>query len=346
MKPEEDNVPLNYGITNYGADYTLEILSNMLDRGEIKIPHFQRGYVWDKRRASALIESFLLGLPVPQIFLYRAKKSQDLLVIDGQQRLKSINYFLNGKWKNQVFKLKGVDKLKGTDETWENKAFEDLSVRDKRRLKNTILRSSIFEQNSPEDDGDSSIFKVFHRLNSGGMNLNQQEIRNCIYHGEIVSFLKELNEIPEWRKILNGIPPDKRYRDIELILRMLSLCEKWEHYKPPMKNFMNDWMKENQNISADKQEQLKNTFSSIINSVLSCTEPEKAFRIDNKGKVNIQVTDSIFVALSKSDDMANSMLNYSVLLKDKDYIDIIKGQPTTSEQNVMGRIRKAMEVLK
>lgn len=78
----------SYEIRTYGADYTLEVLSNKIDEKEIRIPSFQRRYVWKQDRASRLIESFLLGLPVPQVFLFR--RENDLLVVDGQQRLKTI----------------------------------------------------------------------------------------------------------------------------------------------------------------------------------------------------------------------------------------------------------------
>ena len=76
-----------YKINTYGADMTLEILAKKIHEKEVSVPPFQRRYVWPIKKASRLIESFLLGLPVPQIFLFRREKTQDLLVVDGQQRL-------------------------------------------------------------------------------------------------------------------------------------------------------------------------------------------------------------------------------------------------------------------
>jgi len=87
-----------YKLNTYGADFTLEVLNNKIREKEIVIPPFQRRYVWDQKKASKLIESFLLGLPVPQIFLYREEEKQDLLVVDGQQRLKSISFFFEEKF--------------------------------------------------------------------------------------------------------------------------------------------------------------------------------------------------------------------------------------------------------
>ncbi len=88
--------PVQYDISSYGADYDVEGLVNRLKRKDIKIPEFQRQYIWTIREASKFIESLLLGLPVPAIFLVREKNSNKMSVIDGQQRLKTLEYFYNG----------------------------------------------------------------------------------------------------------------------------------------------------------------------------------------------------------------------------------------------------------
>ena len=92
----EEPAIIQYDITSYGADYTVDGLVKRLDRGDIFIPDFQREYVWNQNEASKLIESLLLGLPIPGIFLAKEGDSNKLLVIDGQQRLKSLQFFMNG----------------------------------------------------------------------------------------------------------------------------------------------------------------------------------------------------------------------------------------------------------
>jgi len=112
---------------------TIELLIKKYKENEIVIPSFQRKYVWKEKKASKFIESFLLGLPIPQIFLFREAKNQDLLVVDGQQRLKSILYFFDGKFEDgKIFKLKDVR------DQWEGKTYGDLTESDKRRLKNML----------------------------------------------------------------------------------------------------------------------------------------------------------------------------------------------------------------
>ena len=92
---DEQSVPVEYDITSYPADFTLEVLYQKWTNKprQISIPNYQRGYVWSQNQASRLIDSFLMGLPVPSIFLYTDRHSESLLVLDGQQRLLTAFFF-------------------------------------------------------------------------------------------------------------------------------------------------------------------------------------------------------------------------------------------------------------
>ena len=92
----EEVMPFEYSITSYGADYTVDSLVSRLQRDDIFIPIFQRGFVWDTKTASRFVESLLLGLPVPGIFLSREEDTNRLIVVDGQQRLRSLRSFYEG----------------------------------------------------------------------------------------------------------------------------------------------------------------------------------------------------------------------------------------------------------
>lgn len=109
----DEEIPYKYAITSYGADYPVESIVNKLEKENIFIPFFQRGYVWTHVEASRFIESLLLGLPVPGVFLSKDEETQKLLVIDGQQRLRTLQYFYDGIFrqgssKDKAFKLKNV----------------------------------------------------------------------------------------------------------------------------------------------------------------------------------------------------------------------------------------------
>ena len=120
---------LRFNINYYGADYPIESLVSKMDREDIYVPDFQRQYVWNVKEASSFIESLLLGLPVPTIFLAKDKYSNRLLIIDGQQRLKTLLYFVHGC-------LPGITpfKLKGVIPEFNNMSFRDLSLEDQRNL--------------------------------------------------------------------------------------------------------------------------------------------------------------------------------------------------------------------
>src|SRR3989344_8302099 len=327
-----------YKINTYGADMTLEILAKKVHEKEISVPPFQRRYVWPVKKASRLIESFLLGLPVPQIFLFRREKSQDLLVVDGQQRLKTIFFYIQ----TEKFEDGAEFYLQGVRQEWEGKKYSQLTEADKRRLKNSILRTTIFEQTIP--DSDSSMFEIFERLNTGGIPLSQQEIRNCMYYGEIVNFLKILNEDQNWRNLLRKNSPDRRLKDIELILRFFSLFEK-EDYKKPMKDFISNFMKKHQDINDSKKKEFKEIFTKVITKIYADIGTS-AFRSKSGSGINVAILDSICVAIAKigPDKINNLKERYSKLLENSAYLDYVSTW-TTDKDRVEGRIKIAIEML-
>ncbi|MEA1958501.1 MAG: DUF262 domain-containing protein, partial [Chloroflexota bacterium] len=189
---KDSGVPI-YKIACYPSDPTLAVLYDKWVRGEIEIPKLQRGWVWKHVQASRLIESFLLGLPVPAIFVYK-EQSQKQSVIDGQQRLRAIWGFFEGKLPDDTdFYLKGVSPQ------WEGKYYETLTEAERFRLRDSVLRVMVVEQMNPEDN--TSVYHIFERLNTGGTILTPQEVRNCVYHGQFNDLMMELNKNKTWRYI-------------------------------------------------------------------------------------------------------------------------------------------------
>jgi uncharacterized protein with ParB-like and HNH nuclease domain len=331
---DQDLDTASYKITTYGTDFTLEILSSKLTDGEIVVPPFQRRYVWSQKKASKLVESFLLGLPVPQIFLYRNEETQDLTVVDGQQRLRTINYFLRGTNQDDAtFRLISVK------QEWEGKSFSDLREQDKRKFKNSILRATIFEQTDPQDD--SSVFEIFERLNTGGMALTLQEIRNCVIRGAINKFLDDLNLHKSWRELLNKPSPDSRMKDVEMMLRFFALREKWTSYKKPMKDFIRDFMKDHKDIGEKEQEELISVFKSTTDFILTQIGP-RSFRV--KSGVNVALFDSLMVSLSQIGikKVTEATTKYQQLLANEVYKQAIS-ESTTDVERVQSRIKIAIE---
>ena len=255
--PEEEAArPVQYEIMNYPADTTISGYEELWDRGQLIVPDFQRGFIWDQVKASKLIESFLLGLPVPGVFLFKSHGNPNYQIIDGQQRITSVVAYLKGRIHDRVFKLKNVNPK------WEGKTFDELSEDDQFKLKGAVLRSTIIQQINP-DDG-SSIYLIFERLNTGGVNLNPMEIRQCVSYGPFIGALKEMNENEAWKKLIGRTEADKRLRDVELVLRCVSLAWYGEAYEKPMKGFLNE--------SAERQRQHNGDYAGILEKFKSVCE--------------------------------------------------------------------------
>jgi hypothetical protein len=211
-----------FKISSWGADLSFRELISRYDEDELVKPELQRNYVWDKTEASRFIDSILLGLPVPSIFLAKTK-DEKLLIIDGYQRFMTVRDYVKGVFSKDrsVFKLSRSDKV---HERWRGKAFLELSDDEQRKIRNTTIHAIIFMQQHPAN-GDTSLYQVFERINSSGRTLLPQEIRNCVYQGPINSLLFELNANENWRALWGSVAPDERMRDLEQILRFFALSD-------------------------------------------------------------------------------------------------------------------------
>ncbi|UWP94757.1 DUF262 domain-containing protein [Aliiroseovarius crassostreae] len=280
----EDSPALEFEILNYPADTTLKGYQQQRKDGLLQVPTFQRKFVWDQVKASKLIESFLIGLPVPGVFLYKPRSGASYQVIDGHQRITSVVAYLDGVIGDKKFRLKGVA------EQWNNKSFDELSEDDQFKLEQSVMRATIIQQLDPQDD--RSIYLIFERLNTGGMNLNPMEVRRCVYHGNFIETLDEINLHQSWRTCLSKPQPDKRFRDVELVLRVLAFAQEWQTYEKPMKGFLSDFVAENRN--SKDLEDLCIRFKHACDLVVGALG-ERPFHL--RGKLNYGALDSVLTAL-------------------------------------------------
>ena len=283
---EETANEVRYEISSYGADYPVDGLVKRLNQDDIFIPPFQRDFVWRLPQASRFVESLLLGLPVPAIFLSREPDSGRLLVIDGQQRLKSLQFFYGGLFKGREFKLQGVT------QEFEGRSYQTLDSEDRRRLDDAILHAIIVRQENPQDN-DSSIYMVFERLNTTSTALSPQEIRACVYHGPFNDYLGLANEDTNWRDIFGDVSP--RQKDRELLLRFFALYFDVESYKRPMKVFLNDFMDKNRRLQEYDKGLLNDVFLPTV-ELINRTIGPAAFRPQRA--LNTAVTDALLVGVA------------------------------------------------
>jgi uncharacterized protein DUF262 len=341
---EIDEAPyVEFDISVAPSDPSLELLVKQLATNDIIVPFYQRKFVWTIEQASKLIESFLMGLPVPQIFLY-VNDEEQLEVIDGQQRLLSVKAFFDGffgdedaQGRRQTFKLKGLS----VRSEYNDKRFDELSIRDQRKLKNATLRAINIKQLKPHSGGDS-VFHIFERLNTGGTRLKPQEIRNAVYRGKIVEELRLLNTNADWQAILGLKRPDKTQKDLELVLRLLSLYKQWQDYEKPMLKYLNRWMDNNKNYDSLICSEFTQNFPLATKKVREAIQ--RPFR--PKGVVNAAVLEAVMLAVLEMPDIDKKSLaeRYAQLLREEDFHQVIRGA-TTDTANLFIRTTLARQVL-
>lgn len=334
----EENITFRYSISSYGADYPIDGLVKRLQNESIYVPIFQRGYVWTYAQGSRFIESLLLGLPVPGVFLSREPETQKLIVIDGQQRLRTLQYFYEGVFADSAREFR----LKNVQEQFEGATYRSISEEDQRRLDDTIIHATVIRQDEPSED-QSSVYYIFERLNTGATPLTPQEIRASIYIGEFNQLLFEMNANEAWRDIFG--PVNKRRRDQELILRFVSLYFYNEYYSRPMKEFLNTYMGKNRHLQLHSSDQIKQVFTGTIETVHRCLG-NRAFRL--RRVINAAVFDAVMVAVARRLDQGPIRdcqpfrEAYDRLLQDEGFLEAT-GKATADEESVSRRLALATQ---
>lgn len=229
------------------------LLDDIRSKALIVNPEFQRRDVWDRTRKSRLIESLLLNIPIPVLFLAEDKDGTRV-VVDGQQRLRAVEQFEAGQ-----FPLGGLQVLPALNK----KRWVDLSPRQARIILNRALRCIVISASS-----DPNLrFEVFERLNTSGVSLNDQELRNSIYRGSFNRFLNELANDANWLQLLKRKEPDNRLQHHEMILRFLSMNEGAPTYRPPLKAWLSDFMASHRNDTSEDLRPMGETFRRAYQAV-------------------------------------------------------------------------------
>lgn len=268
-------------------------LFRMQQQGILEIqPEFQRDIVWKGPDQTRFIDSLIKQLPIPSMCFALDHRAQKWIVIDGLQRISTIVRFLaGGDWK--LSELDDIDPgiagqsvaaIKTSDSNLRHyyTRVENLSI------PVTVLRCDFSKKAHME-----YLFTIFHRLNTGGMKLNNQEIRNCIYGGSLNTLLKELDLFAPWRR-LNKMRPKQTYRFTkqEIILRFLAFHEKRSKYEGHLAKFLNSYMHDNQNASANFIERKRDLFCTTVGYI-----DTQIFRGKAPPKLSITVLEALLVGV-------------------------------------------------
>jgi hypothetical protein len=363
-----------YDITAAPNDFNVLTIFNFLESGAVRIPGFQRNFVWDLGRASKLIESLILGLPVPQVFLYEMERNK-FLVIDGQQRLMSIYYFVKQRFpkKEKRSELRAIfdehgkipDEVVHDDSYFENfrlklpevlpdhpNRFKGLSHATlgtyKTQFELRTIRNVIIKQTSPQSD-DSSMYEIFNRLNTGGINLKPQEIRTSMYHSSFYEMLYRANAKAGWRRILAYQEPDLHMKDVEILLRGFAMLVDGDNYAPSMVKFLNQFSRKCRSQTPEKNQYLSNLFDSFLTACADLSDD--AFLNKKNRRFNVALYEAAFASVCSDAFREQRLLTGSVpanqlsqLEEDKDFLDAtIEG--TTQTKNVKIRLARSRAIL-
>jgi len=253
------------------SDFTISSIVDKINRGKLDLrPAYQREYVWSIRTASKLIESLLLNIPVPTLF-FNELGAGTLEVVDGKQRLTSIWSFVKGDFPDgKEFRLTGLEVL---DEL-NGKTFEELSDEEQETIRDYALNIHTISRHCDAD----FVFEVFERLNMGATSLNEQELRNCVYHGSYVELLLELANTPEMLAMMKLDSPHPRMKDRELILRFFAMNRTGPAgFKPPTKSWLNQELRNQQDLEEDEKQRLVHIFKKAVGNAYAVFG-EGAFR--------------------------------------------------------------------
>lgn len=348
-----------FKISSWGADLSFRELIARYDDNELVKPELQRHYVWDRTEASLFIDSVLLGLPVPSIFLAKTQ-DEKLLIIDGYQRIMTVRDFVKGVFSddNSNFVLSNSKRI---HERWRGKSFAQLTEEEKRKIRNTTIHAIIFMQQHPFP-GDTSLYQIFERINTSGRSLLPQEIRNCVYQGPLNSLLFELNENKKWRLMWGDEKRDSRMRDLELILRFFALSDpsilesENAPYNISLKKYLNEYMGEH-NV-ASEIDAFRDKFNKAVDFAYDKFGNTAYHNVSpsNPGKLIANLSSTVFDAimiacwkLVEKGEQAGSPTEYQTrklkALQEPEYQKILS-QETMRSSNIRKRVNDMYAALK
>ncbi|MGH9490057.1 MAG: DUF262 domain-containing protein [Terriglobales bacterium] len=375
LEESESSLLAPYEIVSSPNDFNLETLYNFIKRGVVKIPGFQRNYVWDLKRASKLMESILIGLPIPQIFLYE-EKPNSFLVIDGQQRLMSVYYFREGRFPRAdkrpelrriydqngdipegvfqddryfaKFRLQLAANTDGTPNRYHGLTYDGFSDELKGTFDLRTIRNVIIKQLQPREDDSSSVYEIFNRLNTGGVNLRPQEIRSSLYRSRFINMLGRVNEAPEWRRLFGSKEPDVHLQDVQYLLRSFAVLAEAESYSPSMVRFLDRFSAEARKFSAEKVAYLEELALGFLRACANL--PENAMGVRGR-TLSITVLEAVFWAACHScyeqQRVPGGSLDparLELLRQDAQFVEKATGQ-TTHSANLRRRIELASQFI-
>lgn len=300
-------------------------------------PSFQREVAWKNPAQTRFIDSLIKQLPIPSLCFSYDYKNEVWQVIDGLQRISSVIQFLDNDSDWVLASLDDVDpRINGKHVKDFRKKGTDLNKL-RRRVENAMLPITVLRCDPSIEAHSNYLFTIFHRLNTGGMKLNNQEIRNCIFSGKFNDLLRDLDRDKNWLS-LNGIdkPVNDRFKRQEVILRFYAFFDSFETYKEGLAKFLNNYMRSNRNLGAAKLENKKELFSRVVRVLLENLGGEMT-----KERLNLSLFEALMVGVARNIEQVEHLSAADIIEK----FNTLKGHEEFSEIKLVEGLSKTVRVL-
>jgi hypothetical protein len=283
----------------FNTDWTVSTIVQQIERGNIKLdPDFQRRSAWDPLRRSHLIESLVIGLPIPNIVLAESKEARGkFMVIDGKQRLSTLYDYISASSADN-FPLRGLvirDDLNGL----KFRGLQNDFPNDANFLENVPIRTVVI-RNWPTE---YFLYVIFDRLNSGSLPLSPQELRRALQPGPFLNYLDEYLKVSAPAKTALGLSvPDRRMRDSELVLRYVAFENSYPKYSGDFKEFLDEpvrYFNSNWNARKPDLEAVLDRLDTALATSAAIFEPFEIFRKWNGQTFERRMNRAIFDAVTR-----------------------------------------------
>ncbi len=308
-------------------------------------PPFQREIVWKGPDQTRFIDSLIKQLPIPSMCFAMDHRAQRWMVIDGLQRISTIVRFLEGgDW--SLSSLEDIEPAIAGKSVAAIKTSTGALHQFYTRVENLSVPITVLRCDFKKKSHMEYLFTIFHRLNTGGMKLNNQEIRNCIYGGSLNELLKELDNYPQWRR-LNKMRSGEAYRFTkqEIILRFLAFHDRTSAYEGHLAKFLNSYMHDNRDASIkfvqEKRDIFQRTVDCIFDSIFSGQAP---------AKLSVTLLEALLVGVSKNIDLVVAELpgelqaRYQRLIADAEFADAALREGLSKKARVVARLGAAVRI--
>ncbi len=310
IEDEEDTQGIKikrYAFNSFRMERSIRDILKWVKIGKIIIPDFQREFVWDFNQSSKFIESILLGLPIPDLFMFRdvdiETQTEKYLLIDGLQRYTTIQQFVNGEY------IKGSKKKKflisNKESEWYKKGYESLLEDDINFFNDYSFKINVFDS-VVNDDFSKKLYmtEIFERINTGSSKLSEQEVRNAIYHGEIITLIKESSKSQALKCLL---AKDSKYfercKDQDFVLRVITYYHIYNRIINGYKSFCNSYDKK---ISTSKSEMMNLFLYCSNKKYIPYEEYLKKF-LETCDKIHYYDNDCLYTVKREEDEISNKI---------------------------------------